>query len=134
MNSPQRPGWHDVDETGPPRLPVHALDSIGENHSRRRESCRNWHLERIAVHLVCNGHHDGEAMLVIRCGRQNQSRAPASLLMSRLRIEIDFDDVTLIRNVCRIYHTSLPNLVTNRLAPILFAMAIFGSDFLDQRF
>src|ERR1700681_667389 len=28
----------------------------------------------------------------------------------------------------------LPYLVTNRLAPILLAMAIFGSDFLDQRF
>jgi len=27
----------------------------------------------------------------------------------------------------------LPYLVTNRLAPILLAKAIFGSDFLDQR-
>src|SRR5437899_4822713 len=50
--------------------------------------------------------------------------------MSRLRIEIDFDDVTLIRNVCRIYHTSLPTGLPQSCSPWRFSGVIFStSDF-----
>jgi len=44
--------------------------------------------------------------LLYAVGDKTKAGRPASPLVSRVRIEIDFDDVTLIRNVCRVYHTS----------------------------
>src|ERR1039457_6542351 len=125
LNRLQRTEWNDLDEAGPPCFPVHALDGIGENHTRSREACRNRDLEGIALHLVCNGDHDGEAVPVIGRGRQNQGGTPACLLVSRLRIEIDFDDVALIGNVCRIYHTSLPTGLPQSCSPCRFSRVTF---------
>src|SRR5438309_1879500 len=47
--------------------------------------------------------------------------------MSRLRIEIDLDDVTLIRNICRIYHTSLPTGLPQSCSPWRFSGVIFST-------
>src|SRR5271154_2044006 len=108
VDSPQRFRRNDLNEAGFPRFPVHTLDGIRENHSCGSAAGRNWHLEWIALHLIGNGYHYGETNLVVGCGRQNQGGTPSCLLVSQLRIEIDFDDVSPIGNISGRYHTSLP--------------------------
>src|SRR5437867_543034 len=89
--------------------PVNALNRIGQNDSGGLYLPWELDLERIAFYLIGNRNHPCESGLsVVYFGRQNQSRAPTTLLVPLPRTQIYFDDVPSVGNVGGSYHISLP--------------------------
>jgi hypothetical protein len=90
------------------RTPVEALQLIGQDHARYRQSRGYRHLEWIALGLIRYGADKKQAYArVIGCGRQDECRPPPLLFVTSLRIESEPDEIASVR-----YVRQLPDLAT----------------------
>src|SRR5690606_2950591 len=70
--------------------------------------------QRAAEHEACR--------LIVECGAQYECRVPAGLFMSRLRVQMQPDDVAAIRHVlARHYSASLPAGASNSTSSCRFS-------------
>ena len=84
----------------PARSPVQALDLIGEYDAFYRQLGRKANLEGVSLGSTRDGAEQGEPNLpVIRPWRDDDGRAPPSLLVSCLRVQGDPNDVPAVRDV-----------------------------------
>jgi hypothetical protein len=69
-------------------------------------------------------HHCETAYVVVEFRRKNDCGAPASLLMSGLRIEIHPNDVACVRDVLSVYHASFPTRAPQSVSGCRFSFVI----------
>src|SRR6185312_14167173 len=95
--------------------PIEALHLVGQRHTRNAPGKSN--LERIAFYLRRGGAADDKPGLGVVGGRaEDHGRPVPSLLVARLGIEFDPDDVPSIRDVARWHYiASLPSGVPNSI-------------------
>src|SRR3954465_2333990 len=109
-----------------PGAPVEALHLVGQDHARDGMSLRDLHLEGISLDLARDRTQQRQAHFrVVALRGEDESRAPAGLLMAGLRVEGDSDDVTAVRDVG---HWSLPDLASHGRAEVDFAVEVFVGD------
>src|SRR3954451_18340168 len=96
-------------EFGPAARPVHALQLIGQYRSFYSADI-DWKRKRIRLPFARQWAQDCQAAgAVIANIRKHQRRTPLSLFASNLRVKVENDDVSGIRNI--VHHhstTSLP--------------------------
>jgi len=94
-------------ENRPTDLPIQVLHVVGENNPANPAPGRQKHLEWIALDVTRDWTRDRQPSLrVVRTRRQDQGWAPAALLMSRLRIERQPDEIPCIGYILAGYHVS----------------------------
>jgi hypothetical protein len=101
---------HDLDrslgfEDRPTDLPIQVLHVVGENSPSNSAPWRQKHFERIAFDLTRDRTRDRQPRPRVVCTRRDdQGWTPAALLVSRLRIEGEPDEIPGIGDVPAGYH------------------------------
>src|SRR5260370_36767684 len=86
-----------------PRMPIEISYSIGESNSSSLHLAWKPNFEGIAFCLVCDGnYHRQTGFAVVRGRRQDDRGMPTTLLMSRNRIQVEFDNVTGIGDIAHV--------------------------------
>jgi len=113
------------------RAPIQTLYLVGQNHTANRKILRQSHFKGIALHLTRNRTEQSETDLsVVRLGRDDNGRSPPSLLVARLRIQADPNDITTLGYVC---HLWLPGLPPKGLPNFDFGMPVPRRHFRNER-
>jgi len=106
------PDWNLGYKIGPASSPVEILDVVGQDYTRNSRRCGQNHLKRIALCFTRDRAHQGKPYFgIVGARRENESRAPASLLVPRLGIEFEPHEVAALWNVaCPRSHQASPPL------------------------
>ena len=113
------------DALGLPCTEINRFDLLNHDESRDIWIVHNSHMEGKAPIRVGEGAHDGETcMFVEQVVAYNQGRPAAFLLMPRLRVKGDGDEVTFLRDVS----CHLPVLSANWPSPVNFLWPIILRD------
>lgn len=112
------------------RAPVQALDLIGEDDALNGEVGRKRDLERISLGSTRDRAEQPEPDLpVVGPGRDDDGGPTTGLLVARLRVQSDPDDVTAVRNVGA---SQLPDFPARSRAHLHLGMTIPLRNFLQQ--
>jgi hypothetical protein len=123
-------GWNTIDYFRMPNAPVETLDLVRQHHALNLDAWRKHYLEWVALTVRTNRTQQGKTDATIVGRRRDDERWPlASLLMTRLRIELQPHHVTPLWDVA-LGH--LPDLPTDGPSATDLAVTIAAIDRLQQ--
>ncbi len=121
----QLTGRKAADQIGTADSPIQTLDLISKDCAFHRQASRNENFKWISFDLASDRAKESKANLGIVLGRGEHERGPpAGLLVARLRIQADPNDVSPFRNERR---PALPRLLANGGPSVDLAMDILRS-------
>lgn len=102
--------WDSTDEGCPTGTPIQTLDLIREDYARHRAAGWEGHLEWVSLYSRRDRTEESQAgPFVVYAGAERQRRTTPSLLMARLRIEVEPNDLATLGSMRVFYHTSSPS-------------------------